>query len=148
MCMGKCQQSRANDLGCIPPLATLRQKCSDPRMRAAIDFLLAHDLKREFRIEDLSQHLNLSTSRVLHLFHEHFGCTPSQALKSRRMCKAKKLLSTFMRVKEVRVAVGVQDPSHFMRDFRQRYGLSPSELRKQVSESNPPPNGGHGLKVA
>ena len=146
--MERCRQSRATDLGCIPPLATLKQKCSDPRMRAAIDFLLAHDLKQEFQIEDLSRHLNLSTSRVLHLFHEHFGYTPSQALKVRRMRKARKLLLTFMRVKEVRVAVGVHDPSHFMRDFRQMYGLSPSELRKQLRGNHPPPNGGHGHKAA
>lgn len=145
--MRRCRRSQTPSIRCIPPLAPLKQKCSDPRMRAAIKFLLAHDLRREFRTEDLSQHLNLSTSRVLHLFNEHFGFSPSQALKAERMRKAKELLLTFMRVKEIMAAVGIHDPSHFMRDFRQMYGQSPSQLRKQLQET-PPSNGGHRLKVA
>ena len=145
--MRRCRRSRTASIRCIPHLAALKQKCSDPRMRAAIEFLLAHDLRREFRTEDLSQHLNLSTSRVLHLFHDYFGFSPSQALKSLRMRKAKELLSTFMRVKEIMATVGIHDPSHFMRDFRQMHGQSPSQLRKRLQE-DPPSNGGHRLKVA
>jgi AraC-like DNA-binding protein len=101
-------------------------------MRAAIDFLLAHDLKRKLRPQDLSRHLHLSTRRVHHLFHEHFGLSPGQIFKLRRMQKAKELLaSTFDSVKEVMAAVGFNDLSHFVRDFKQIYGKSPSELRKE-----------------
>jgi AraC-like DNA-binding protein len=106
--------------------------CSDQRMRVAIEFLFSQDLRREFRTEQLSQHLNLSTSRLLHLFHEHLGASPSQILKLRRLREAKRLLeSTFLSVKEVMAAVGFNDLSHFVRDFKEMYGHSPSEFRKQ-----------------
>ena len=95
MLMEKRRQSRANDPGCIPPLATLRQKCSDPRMRAAIDFLLAHDLKREFRIEDLSQHLNLSTSRVLHLYSRTLWLHPLAGVEIKARVQGEKAAFNF-----------------------------------------------------
>ena len=103
-------------------------------MLAAMDFLLAHDLSRDFRTEDLSRHLDLSTFHVLHLFHKHFGYSPSQVLKLRRMREARNLLeSTFKSVKEIMAAVGLNDLSHFVRDFKCMYGQSPSELRKQAN---------------
>ena len=135
--MGKRRQSRANDLGSIPPLESLKESCSDPRMRAAIGFLLAHDLAKEFRTEKLSDHLNLSTWRLLHLFHEYFGFSPARALKSRRMRRAMELLPTFMTVKEIMDEVGLNDLSHFVRDFKRMYGLTPSQLRQQIKERKP-----------
>jgi len=145
--MRRCRQSRANGICSIPPLVAVRTHCNDPRMCAALDFLLAHDLRREFRTEDLGQHLNLSASRVLHLFQEHFGFSPSQALKSRRLRKAKELLSTFKSLKQIRDEVGIPDPSHFMRDFRRMHGQSPSQMQKLL-RGTAPSNGGHRHRAA
>jgi AraC-like DNA-binding protein len=36
-------------------------------------------------------------------------------------------------VKEIQARVGIADASHFCRDFRDRYGVSPTEYRYQVS---------------
>jgi AraC family transcriptional regulator, arabinose operon regulatory protein len=141
------RQSRKANAERIRDLSALRSECREPRLCAAIDFLLAHDLKRKFRTEDLSRHLNLSTSRLLHLFHEHFRCSPAQALKAQRLYKARELLAGFMTVKEIRFAVGLHDPSHFMRDFRRMFGEGPSELRKRLREIQAR-KGGHRLKVA
>jgi AraC-like DNA-binding protein len=59
------------------------------------------------------------------------------------MQKAKLLLeSTPMSVKEVMVEVGLNDLSHFVRDFKQVYGYSPSTLHKRpparVAENSEP----------
>lgn len=138
------RQSRRDPIPRIPPLTALKRECHDRRMCAAIDFVLAHDLKRQFRTEHLSHHLNLSTSRVHHLFHQHFGLSPAQILKIRRMQEARDLLdSTFMSVKEIMAAAGFNDLSHFVRDFKQMYGKSPSELRKQSGNRNTPHDGGY-----
>lgn len=100
-------------------------------MRQAVDFLLSHDLKREFRTEELSRYLRLSPTRVHHLFQQQLGHSPAQLVKLRRMYAAKELLhSSFMSVKEVMAAVGVNDLSHFVRDFKHVHGQSPSELRR------------------
>jgi transcriptional regulator GlxA family with amidase domain len=43
---------------------------------------------------------------------------------------AKQLLeTTFMSVKEVMFAVGINDLSHFVRDFSKRYGKTPAKYR-------------------
>ncbi len=126
------RQSRGSIDFCITSITSLKHECSDRRLRAAIDYLLAHDLKHKFRIEQLSRHLNLSTTRVHHLFHEQFGLSPGQIFKLRRMQRAKELLATtFMSVKEVMAAVGFNDLSHFVKDFKLIFGKNPSELRKE-----------------
>jgi AraC-like DNA-binding protein len=38
-----------------------------------------------------------------------------------------------MRVKEIQARVGIADASHFCRDFRDRFGASPTEYRYQTS---------------
>jgi AraC-like DNA-binding protein len=115
-----------------PQLSILKRNCSDPRMHVALDWLAKFDLKQELRIEYLSQALNLSASRLRHLFHQQLGMSPAQLLKSLRMQAAKDLLtSSFMRTKEVMAAVGLNDASHFARDFKETYGLTPTQLRKQ-----------------
>lgn len=132
------RQSRASSAPGITSITSLKRECRDRRLRAAIDYLLAHDLKRTFRAAQLSRHLNLSTTRVHHLFHEQLGLSPGKIFKLRRMQKAKELLgSTFMSVKEVMAEVGFNDLSHFVRDFKQTFGKSPSELRKEMEDKNP-----------
>jgi AraC-like DNA-binding protein len=102
-------------------------------MRVALDRLAACDLTHELRTEDLSGPLNLSTSRLRHLFQQQVGFSPAQIFKLRRLHTAKELLvSTFMRVKEVMTAVGLHDASHFVHDFKRIYGQTPSQLRRQA----------------
>jgi AraC family transcriptional regulator of arabinose operon len=122
----------------IADVSALRAASRDRRVRAAIDYLAAHDLKRNFRIDQLSRHVNLSTTRLHHLFHEEFGLSPGQIFKLRRMREARELLaSTFMSVKEVMAAVGLNDLSHFVRDFKRAFGKTPSEFRKEMETAIP-----------
>ena len=106
-------------------------------MQAALDFLLAHKLDRKFRTEALSHHLNLSTSRVQHLFQQHLGMSPTQVFKLRQMETAKdRLDSTFLRVKEVMAEVGRHDFSHFVRDFKRMFGYTPAQRRKSAANAD------------
>jgi hypothetical protein len=53
-------------------------------------------------------------------------------LRLLRMERAKDLLeSSFLSVKEIGFRVGLTDESHFVRDFKATYGLSPSCYRTQ-----------------
>ncbi len=46
------------------------------------------------------------------------------------MQQARKLLEeTFLSVKQIMSAVGLKDESHFTRDFKKAYGLSPVRYR-------------------
>lgn len=51
-------------------------------------------------------------------------------LQAMRLGRARLLLErTFLSVKEVRVLVGIDDPSHFARDFQRAFGMSPTDAR-------------------
>ena len=95
-------------------------------VRAAIEA----DFQRAWISEDLARLVNLSTSRLRHLFKAETGATPAQYLKSVRMREAQKLLlTTFLSVKEVMNRVGITDESYFGHEFRKVYGMAPSKFR-------------------
>jgi AraC family transcriptional regulator of arabinose operon len=106
---------------------------NDPR----IDWAVAEIGRRlgdGLTIAELARAVNLSPSRFAHLFRERMGKSPTRYLRQRRLERARLLLeSTFLTVKEVMAAVGCNDPSHFSRDFRRAYGVSPRAWRHRIT---------------
>jgi AraC-like DNA-binding protein len=103
----------------------------EPRIYRAICLMTA-DLRLEISLNELAQSLNLSASRLRHLFKDETGLSPVQYLKVQRMQKARTLLeTTFLNLKEVMYQVGFTDRSHFVRDFKKAYGLAPLQYRNQ-----------------
>ncbi len=81
--------------------------------------------------EVLARHVNLSPSRLHSLFRRHMNTTPRALIMAKRMEAAAELLrTTHLLVKEVAAGVGIQDDSHFVRDFAKVYGLGPTAYRK------------------
>ncbi|SRR6266487_2158109 len=79
----------------------------------------------------LASLVNLSPSRFRHLFRLELGISPTQYLKLARMRRAQELLQTSdLRVKEICGSLGVHDISHFVRDYKMRYGETPSQTRR------------------
>jgi AraC family transcriptional regulator, arabinose operon regulatory protein len=98
-------------------------------VRQAID-LLSEDLTRDVVIEALARAVNLSPSRLRHLFKDGTGVTPAQYLKRLRFERARELLDgSFLRLKEVLPQVGISDESHFVRDFKKKHGMPPMKYR-------------------
>jgi len=97
--------------------------------------LISEDLRRPLVLEEIARGVNLSQPRLRSLFKAETGVTPAQHLKSLRMRKAKELLEeTFLNVKQIILQIGIKDASHFARDFRDLYGLTPAEYRRRVRE--------------
>ena len=96
-------------------------------------------LEQGARLPELAAAVNLSVSRLSHLFREDVGVAPGRSLQTLRMQRARILLErTFLNVKEVMARVGVSDPSHFARDFRRYHGIAPSQVRRGGQASEPP----------
>lgn len=107
----------------------------DSRVQQAID-LLSEDLSRDFNFETIAASVNLSPSRLRHLFKDETGLTPAQYLKRLRLKRAKELLEgSFLRLKEVMPQVGINDESHFIRDFKKAHGLPPKRYRSTTRKS-------------
>jgi AraC-like DNA-binding protein len=94
--------------------------------------LIAEDLTRTLSMEELAHAVNLSPSRLRHLFKEATGVSLTQHLKLHKMSEAKELLETsVLSIKEIMHIVSVRDRSHFSRDFKRLYGMTPKDYREQ-----------------
>jgi hypothetical protein len=50
------------------------------------------------------------------------------------MQRAKELLeTTFLSVKEIRTTIGINDHSHFIREFKKSYGMTPAQYRTRLA---------------
>lgn len=88
------------------------------------------DLGRTWRVADLCDLLELSSSQLHRRFLESVGTTPMDWLRRERMHAAKRLLvQADARVSDVAARCGYQDPFHFSRDFRRIAGQSPTGFR-------------------
>jgi AraC family transcriptional regulator, arabinose operon regulatory protein len=101
---------------------------------ARVTLLLAvmeADPARPLNLGSLAEAVNLSVSRVVHLFTAETGVPPGRYLRDLRLERARQLLTdTRLSVKQVMAAVGYNDASHFSRDFKRNYGVSPRGYRR------------------
>jgi AraC family transcriptional regulator of arabinose operon len=87
---------------------------------------MERDLHRPLPLAELGRLVNLSASRLAHLFVRDTGAAPARYLRDLRLARARTLLEQSpLSIKEVMARVGVNDPSHFARDFKRRYGVGP-----------------------
>jgi len=92
-------------------------------------------LSLHINFETLARSVNLSSSRMRHLFKEQVGMTPAQYLKMLRIKRARDLLEkSFLRLKEVISRVGLSDESHFVNDFKKIHGLPPIRYRQHYQK--------------
>lgn len=102
------------------------------------------DVRGELSLGEFAQSVNLSVWRLCHIFKSDVGMPPIRFLRQLRMERAKDLLeSSFLSVKEIAFQVGLNDESHFVRDFKATYGYSPALYRSRF-KSNKEENGQNG----
>ena len=105
---------------------------SDRRVQKVLA-ILERDLVVD--IGELSKRVNLSPSRLEHLFKEQMGLAlGNHVLQCRLRTAAKLLQSTEMRIKEIAYVVGYEHPSNFMRAFKNKFGTTPSDHRRSLAK--------------
>jgi AraC-like DNA-binding protein len=83
-------------------------------------------------VQELSRLVNLSSSRLSHLFKAAVGLNLNTFLSNRRVERAADLLqSTEMQIKEITYSAGYSQASSFVRAFERRFGSSPTNYRRQ-----------------
>src|SRR5689334_15204809 len=107
--------------------------------------MMRADVRGELTLTEFAHSVNLSVWRLSHIFKSDVGMPPIKYLKLLRMERAKGLLeSSFLSVKEIAFQVGLNDESHFVRDFKSTYGYSPTTYRTQFKLNGGNGNGGNG----
>jgi transcriptional regulator GlxA family with amidase domain len=105
-------------------------KPTDHRISAVLDYLSIQELARIPSIDSIAVSLNLSSSRLRSIFKEQTGLSIACYVKHLRLQRAHILLQqSLLTVKQVMATVGLDDHSHFSRDYKKQFGESPSQTR-------------------
>ena len=116
----------------------------DKRVEKIIQ-MMREDVRGELSLTDFAQSVNLSVWRLCHIFKSDVGMPPIRYLRLLRMERAKVLLeSSFLSVKEIAYQVGLNDESHFVRDFKSTYGYSPALYRSRFRSNGAEEHNGNG----
>jgi transcriptional regulator GlxA family with amidase domain len=110
----------------------MEYECMERKMDRRVERVLQmmHDNSKQFELNKIAGSVNLSVSRLSHLFKANTGLPPAKYFKQLQMERAKQLLATsFLSIKEVKSAVGIHDSSNFVRSFKTVYGLTPTQYR-------------------
>lgn len=96
------------------------------------EYIYTHLNDAELSIQQLAQHVSISRTQLYLNIKRLTGYTPSQFMLNIKMKEAKKLIqNTDMTSSEISYKLGYCNPNHFSRQFKEYYGSSPSEFRKQ-----------------
>lgn len=108
--------ARARDVRVIRSVSLIEAGLKDPRLAVA----------------GLAAKLHISSSRLRQLFAAELGIGPKTYIHQLRLIRAQNLLGhSSLSIKEVMAAVGFNDPSHFSRDFKKHFGVSPAVYRER-----------------
>jgi AraC family transcriptional regulator len=111
---------------------TYRGCLSPARLRRVKEFIQAK-IEGDLTLSDMAQSVGLSTAHFSEMFRKSTGETPHQFVLRCRTERAKEILhKAELRVLDVAVACGFKTQQHFARVFRQLYGASPTEYRREI----------------
>ena len=97
------------------------------RFREVVEARLANS---ELGVDDLAADMNLSRVQLYRKVKAISGSSPVELLRTARLNRAYQLLlSTDKTVSEVAYDVGFSSPSYFSKCFKDKYGISPGEIR-------------------
>ncbi|TLS50999.1 AraC family transcriptional regulator [Paenibacillus antri] len=82
-------------------------------------------------IEQLSKSLGYHRTHLSKMFKDAIGLSPMQFLMQIRLERAKSLLRSHWSVEQVASSVGFADALYFSKQFRKRFGMSPTEYRQR-----------------
>lgn len=97
-----------------------------------IIFFMKSNLSKNIRVSELASIGNCSTSNIYKLFKHNLGSAPQDFFIHLKMERAQKYLTqSNLKVKEIGLKLGYEDPYYFSRIFSKHVGLSPANYRKE-----------------
>lgn len=114
------------EVGARAPVDEQQQKSPLASTLELIEARLDDDL----RVKELAAAQGIEPRTFTRMFKRETGYTPYRYLTSRRMIRARALLSADMSVTETAVAVGYANPAKFAAAFRRWVGVPPSDWKR------------------
>jgi len=90
------------------------------------------NFRENMTLDDISAFVSLSTQYTCNIFKDALSKTIKQYINELRLAYAAELLKTYdLSVNEICYECGYQTLSHFLREFKKMYGVSPLAYKKQ-----------------
>ncbi len=87
-------------------------------------------------VESMSAHLCISRVQLYKRMISLTGITPSEYLRAKRIQHAEQLMhSSDLTISEIAYKVGFNNPRYFSKYFQETYGITPSQYKKNLAES-------------
>lgn len=97
---------------------------------------MSENLAHNWTVEKMSETVGLSKPYLQKLFKLTTGTSPQTFLHDQRLEKARELLEgDWEQIGQIGLKIGMPHESHFTRDFKKKYGLTPTAYRKQYHEN-------------
>lgn len=128
-------ESDQHDYDMIASYCMLIQKKSfqsySPYVRQTLKYIDTH-LSTPITIKNLSDHIHVSEGYLSHLFHEEVGETILNYVNRKRITNSLPLLQNrTMKIQDVCICVGIEDPNYYSRLFKKYMGISPREYQNR-----------------
>jgi len=116
----------------VPRIAPARIRHGNKNL-LDVDALRAMSADCGYNATMLASRLGISIRQLQRLFTRQLGCAPRAWLREERLQTAHRLVTRAVTIKEVALALSFRRESHFSRDFRSRFGYTPSTLKQAGS---------------
>ncbi|MGI0119063.1 hybrid sensor histidine kinase/response regulator transcription factor [Zooshikella sp. RANM57] len=95
-----------------------------------VSYIEQHYKKESLSVKQLTEVACLSERQLLRKFQDNIGMSPIEFINDFRLIKAHPLLKQGLRVSEVAYQVGYSSANYFSRQYKKKYGISPSQVLK------------------
>ena len=101
-----------------------------------VDLFSNWKMEDDLSLDEMAQSVGLSTAHFARMFRKSTGETPHRFVLRQRLERAKAMLrAPDARVLDVAVACGFKTQQHFAQLFRTVWGVSPTEYRQDLVDS-------------
>ena len=111
-------------------ISKLNEKRTSGRTQSILDYIAEHCTDYDMSVEQLCKNFSMTEVRFTRMIKEETGFTPREYIIHLRMEAAREMLTnTVLPVQVVAERVGYGSVSHFIKLFKQRYGVTPSQFK-------------------
>jgi len=131
----KCHQSFSQKIDVSPKEITITS-LDEKLIEKAINFVEVHIGEAEFSVEELSAAVNLSRSHLYKKLMSITGKGPAEFIRTIRLKRGRQLLEkSQLQIAEIAYSVGFSSPKRFSINFKNEFGVTPSEYLKNLNET-------------
>lgn len=108
-----------------------------PKYIGKVEEYINNNLSQKISLDDISQYVNLNKYYISHEFKKYLNVTIQEYIINMRISKAKfLLLNTTYSIDQIADQCGITAASHFIKLFKEREKMTPTEFRKEWDYSN------------